>query len=145
MTANRKDDREAIDRLMSAMVDDLLNMPEEELIAEALSEGHNPTEEAEAMRAVIEQAARACGQSRLKAAKDAVAAARARQNQNVVRLDASAARQRLAAILAQNVDSGVSLAARNQSQLSDADVFGMLADLEELGIGLEKKTPESES
>ena len=75
----------------------------------------------------------------------AVAAGRAKQNQNVVRLDASAARQRLAAILAQNVDSGVSLAARNQSQLSDADVFGMLADLKELGTALEKKTPESES
>jgi hypothetical protein len=143
MTANCKDDREALDRLMSVLVDDMLNAPEEELIAEILAEGRNPTEEAEAVRVAIEEAARRCGRSRLKAAKDALAVVWATPNQNVVRLDAVAARQRLAAILKQKVDSGVSLAARNQTQLSDSDVLGMLADLDALGVAPETSDSES--
>jgi hypothetical protein len=144
MTGNHKDNREALDRLMFAMVDDLLNASEDELIAEILEEGRNPTEEADAARMVIELAARQSGKARLMVAKDALAAAKSTRAQTVVRLDVAEARRRLAAILQQNAGNGVSLAARNESELSDSDVFGMLADFDELGVLPGTKTPDRE-
>ncbi len=143
MTENRKDDREALDRLTAAMVDDLLQASDDELIAEILEEGRNPTEEAEAMRALIEQAARECGKVQLEIARALIASSRGSDPQKVVRLKVADARRKLASLLAQDSARGVLMAARAESELSDSDVFGMLADLEELGIRSEAEGSDS--
>ena len=144
MTRNRKDDREALARLAAMLADDLLDSSDEEFVAELLEEGRNPTQEAEAMRAMIERAARGWGKARLAAAKAQIAVARPGASQKQAPPDTRDARRKLAALLAQDSARGLSMAARNESEMSDDDVFGMLADLEELGIA-DEKSSDSES
>lgn len=140
MTDDPKDDREALERLTAAMVEDLLKASEEELTAEILDEGRNPSQEAEAMAAIIERAARRCGKLRLEAARDALKSA-GKSKPQASTADMGEARRRLAAILAAG---GVSMAARNESELSDNDVLGMLADIEELRARSKTKKPDSD-
>ena len=146
MTGNPKDDRESLDRLAAAMIDDILEASDEDLIAEILEEGSNPTAEAEAMRGVIERAARECGKSLLREAKAAIAAAKDPEPKKVFSLDAAAARRKLAAILTRDpLARGLSMAARKESELSDSDVFGMLADIEEVEALPEDEDLDSET
>jgi hypothetical protein len=134
MTRNRKDHRQALVRLSVTLAEDVLNASDEEFIAELLKEGRNPTDEAQAMRGLIERAARDCGKARLAAAKAAISAERQGPPPGKAASDPKAARRQLASLLARNSIRSLSMAARNESEMSDADVIGMLADLEELGI-----------
>jgi hypothetical protein len=134
MTQNPKDERESLYRLAQAMADDLLNASEEELIAEIIEDGRNPTEEAEAMRALIEKAARQNGKARLWAAKDAVATLHSGRRPAATNLGVVEARRKLASLLASEAARGLSMAARKETDMSDSDIFGMLADFEELGV-----------
>ncbi|MGJ4973420.1 hypothetical protein ACQR1N_30885 [Bradyrhizobium sp. HKCCYLRH1073] len=140
MTDDPKDDREALERLTAAMVEDLLKASEEELTAEILDEGRNPSQEAEAMASFIERAARRCGKLRLQTARDALKSA-GKSKPQASTADMGESRRRLAAILAAG---GVSMAARNESELSDNDVLGMLADIEELRARSKTKKPDSD-
>ena len=132
MTGTRKDVREELQRLMSAIADDLTHASEQEISEDIVADGRNPTDEAEAVKKLIEEAAKQCGKDRLAAAKDAVKASKnENRSSNVSKLEASVARRQLTAVVKQR---GISLAARNESQLSDDDVRSTLDDLEELGI-----------
>ena len=133
MTAN-KSDRTALLRLADALGEDILNAPDEAILAEAREDHDDPSAAAAEARTLFEKAVMFAGKGRLAAAK---AALRTRQAPaTVIRLDPAVARRRLERILASEPDTArkLTLAARKGQRLSDDDVTSMLDDLAELGI-----------
>jgi hypothetical protein len=122
-------------RLVDSLVEDMLGLSDAELADEIRERGEEPAAVAARALAVFEKAVRAQGRRRLSAARAAVDADAARPR-NVVRLDPGVARDRLDRLMRQYPETAkkLTLAARKGEGLSDADVLGLLANLEELGI-----------
>lgn len=135
MTGNKKSDRTALDRLANAMVDDILNASDEELVAEVREDQGNPAAVAAITRAVFDKVGATVAKSRLAAAKEALAADRRRPG-SLTRIDPAEARKRLEDILARDPETHtkLTLAARKGEGLSDEDVLGMLECLADLGV-----------
>lgn len=134
MTDPKTPARDALDRLADALVDDILNMSDEDILAE-FHEGHgDPEQHAAQMRALFEKAILAANKQRLLEAQAGVAADRPLTSTSTSPIDIAEARQRLRATLENpNASAKLTLAARKESELSDADILGMLDDLRELG------------
>ena len=122
-------------RLVDSLVEDMLGLSDAELAAEIRERGDDPANVAARARAVFEKAVSAQGRRRLSAARAAIDADASRPR-NVVRLNPAVARARLDKLMRQYPETAkkLTLAARKGEGLSDADVLGLLADLEELGI-----------
>lgn len=135
MTENKHPEREALDRLADALVDDILNTSDEDMLAE-FREGHgDPGHHADKMRALFEKSVLTANKQRLAAARAGAAASRTRSSEATPPIDIAEARRRLRAVLdAPDAPKELTLAARKESELSDADVLGMLEDLRELGV-----------
>lgn len=127
-------EQQALDRLADALVDDVFNASDEEIMAER-AEMKNGEEDAR-LKAFFEQALLIANKSRLAAAKAGAAANRdpiLRAPAPVV--DVAAARERIRALVkAGDQSHPVTLAARNENELSDADILNMYEDLVELGV-----------
>jgi hypothetical protein len=145
MTERQNKQREAIDRLEDALVDDILAASDEDILAEAREDGTDPEAVAAAMQALFEQA---LGKVRLAAAKAAVAAERRRPAADVIPLDPAAARRMLDRALARDPEtaSRLTMAARKArgAILSDEEVRGLLQDFQELGALPPPEEPEPE-
>lgn len=126
--------RETLSRLVDELVEDLFATPDQELLSEFADMPGGAAKNAEEMRALFEQSILKTNKERLKAAKAGAAASRAsRSHANVS--DLTDVRQRFRRTLAAcPPEVKLTLAARNENELSDADMLGMLQDLEELGI-----------
>jgi hypothetical protein len=134
MTGAEKKKREALGRLADALVDDILSASDEEILAEFIETHRDPTNAMEATRGLFERSVANAKKARLRAAQAGLAASRTAQATRRV-ADIADARGRLRrALAACPPDIRVTIAARNESELTDADVLGMLQDLEELGI-----------
>jgi hypothetical protein len=135
MTENKNADQEALDRLSDALVDDILNASDADVLAE-FREGHgDPSHYAEGMRARFEQIVLASNKQRLAAARAGVAANRAEGSGMASPSNIAEARRYLRAILdGPDAPQDLTIAARNESEMSDNDVLGMLEDLRELGL-----------
>lgn len=135
MTRHKRE-AQPIDRLVNLLVEDILDTPDDEILAEVREAGGDPDRDAEAMRALFERTIVVSNKMRLVEAKAAVAAikqAPKRSSHRVV--DIATARRRLHHLLTHtNLPQPLTLAARKESELSDDDVRGLLADLEELGL-----------
>lgn len=133
MTRKNDAGRGALDRLAEALVEDILDTSDEEILAEFRQLHGDPDQNASAMREAFERTLIATNKKRLSVAKALVAADRANAGNRTQPVDIAEARRRLRHILdTPNPSRPVTLAARKESELSDADVFGMLDDLEEL-------------
>jgi hypothetical protein len=89
------------------------------------------------MRARFEKAG---NKARLKAARAVLDAAASNARQAAKVIDIAEARRKLRVILASGAVVGkLTMAARNENELSDADVLTMIADLRELGLWPEDK------
>jgi hypothetical protein len=133
MTGNNRKERNALNRLADLFAEDILNTSDEEILAEFKERHGNPVQNAAAMRALFEKTVIAANKSRLNAARLAVAASR-RSGGALTAIDIAEARQKLRRILATgSPGQSLTLAARKEDELSDADVLGMLEDLSELG------------
>jgi hypothetical protein len=87
------------------------------------------------MRAFVEKAIIAANKSRLATARAGVAAERKPLRSFTLPVDIAEARRRLRSIgKIPNVQQPVTLAARNETELSDADVVAMYEDMVELGV-----------
>lgn len=140
MTDTDKKRRETLGRLVDVLVEDLLDASDEEIISEFAETHGDPAKNSVDMRALFEKSVLKANKDHLRAAKVAVAASRAAPTSKFVSM--ANARERLGQVLAScPPDTKLTLAARNENELSDADVLGMLQDLEELGI----ITPDDES
>ena len=126
--------RAALGRLADALVEDILNASDEEMLAEARHDHADPDAVVTAMRVQFEKAVLAAGKARLDAARAAVAGLRPAGA--VTRLAPAEARQRLERAMTQDPETArkLTLAARKGEGLSDSDVTGMLEDLAELGL-----------
>ena len=136
MTGKNQTERAALDRLTDVLVEDMLNAPDEEVLAEFAEEGGDAVQNAGRMRDLFEECLLAANKRRMRDAKAGVAAARnARIKPVPPSIDISEARAQLRALIeGPDVPAGLTLAARNEEELSDSDVLGMLEDLAELGI-----------
>ena len=133
MTGKSRTGRGALDRLAEALADDILNASDEDILAEFLETDGDPERHAADMRALFEKALIAANKKRLAAAKAGAAAVPRTVRAPVV--DIAKARERLRAFLdAPEVGKKLTLAARKESEMSDADIMATLDDLRELGM-----------
>jgi hypothetical protein len=134
MTGKNKKPREALALLVDALVEDVLTASDQEIIAEFVEAQGDPVKNAETMRALFEKSVLTANKSRLHAAKAGLAADQAQPTTPKV-VSMTHVRDRLKrAIASCPPEVKLTLAARKESELSDADVLGMLQDLKELGI-----------
>jgi hypothetical protein len=136
MTVKMEKQHNWFDRLNDALVDDILNASDEDILAEFTEEGGDPERNAEEMRALFEKSVLTTNKGRMVAAKAGAAADRkAARQASAGAIDIADARARLRAIINHpDVPSDLTLAARKEDELSDVDILGMLEDLAELGI-----------
>ncbi len=135
MTRQKSNNHLALDRLAASIVNDILNMTDEEILAEIAADGENPKQVAQETKDIFDRAVTACGKAKLAAARKSVLADR-QQGSKVLQPNPNVARQKLEKILKQHPEtlSKLTLAARNGEGLSDSDVFSMLDDFKELGV-----------
>lgn len=135
MTGKKSDARDALDRLADALVDDVLGASDQEMLAEIREADGDPSKLADDMRALFERSVLAANKSKLAAAKTGAARAKAAPVHTAAPMDIAAARKRLHEILQiPSTLQKLTMAARKESELSDADVIGMLEDLRALGL-----------
>jgi hypothetical protein len=136
MTGKGKKERAALDRLADVLVDDILNASDEDVLTEFKETHGDPDYNAAEMRALFERSVLASNKKRLAAARIGAAAKRHPPTGFAATpIDMQAARARLRAIMdTPGLPQKVTLAARKENELSDADILGMLEDLRELGI-----------
>lgn len=136
MTGHDRKEREALDRLADALVEDILSASDEDILAEFRETHGDPDRNAAELRDLFGKSLLDANKKRLAAAKAGAAANRQPVRASIiVPIDMQAARARLRAIAnAPGLPHRVTLAARKENELSDNDVRGMLEDLRELGV-----------
>jgi len=130
MTRKKSD---ALDRLVEALVADVLRASDQEILAEFHENGGDSEKLAADMRALFESSAVAANKSKLARAKAGAARAKSAPVHSSAPIDIDAARKQLREILQAGSTGQLTMAARKESELSDADVIGMLDDLQALG------------
>jgi hypothetical protein len=136
MTGKSKKERAALNRLNETLVDDILTASDEAILAEFKETHGDPIENATNLRALFEKSVVAMNKQRLADAKAGVATARRSSlPSSAQQIDIAEARRKLRRVLDHpNGDQPLTIAARKETELSDADVLSMLKDFEELGI-----------
>ena len=134
MTGDQRKERKALNRLADALVDDVLDSSDEEVLAEAEEDGVDATGLAEHLRGVFERTVADVGKEKLAAARQGAANAR-QSGARVVRIDRADARRRYEAMIAQDprLTEKLTLAARKGEDQSERDVDSAIDDLTELG------------
>ena len=136
MSDPRRDAEAALDRLTEKLVEDVLNASDAELLAEANENKRDITAEAAHSRAIFAKALAAHGKRKLTAARTAI---RARSNPSPYKTSQLTPQQARAILdralrAAPETAEKLTLAARKGQGLSDADVYGMLEDMADLGL-----------
>jgi hypothetical protein len=133
MTNSGDKKREVLGRLSKLMIEDILAASDERILAETREDGQDPAAIAARTRALFEKTMAASGKALMAAVKAEVIADRQRAA-SVVSLDAAAARERLARLLAQEPNFTMAARKATSGKLTDDEVFGLLEDLDDLGI-----------
>jgi hypothetical protein len=135
MSGKSGTERDALDRLVDALVDDILNTSDEDILAEFRDAGGDPERFATSMRASFENILIAANKKRLDAAKAGLASSARSPTGTSGVIDIAAARANLHRVLNEpGMPVKLTLAARNESEMSDSDVISMIEDLRELGV-----------
>lgn len=136
MTGKSKSDRTALNRLNETLVDDIFNASDEAILAEFKETHGDPIQNAADLRQLFEKSVIAMNKKRLADAKAGAAAARRSSlPPSAPHIDIAEARRKLRRVLDhRNGDQHLTIAARKETELSDADVLSMVKDFEELGI-----------
>ena len=135
MTGKNENAQEELNRLANALVEDILSAPDDELLADFREDGHDPQRNAAELRELFRRTLLAVNKRKMSDAKAGVAANHQADQFDArgVTVDMAAARARLQSLVERHKDQ-LTMAARNESELSDADVLGMLKDLAELDL-----------
>jgi hypothetical protein len=129
----RKEAQEALRRLRQAIVEDIIETSDEEILTQFAEDVGSPDENAARMRALFERTVLLANKVRLQAARAGAVASKASSPSSPIPI--SEARARLRQVLDAHVhDKSFTLAARKESELSDADVLDMLEVMRELGL-----------
>jgi hypothetical protein len=128
-----KNARESLRAFKKAMIDDIMEVSDEDILAEFVEDIGSPAENAKRMRALFQHTVLLANKSRLKEAQAGAAASRSVTAKAPIQI--AEARARLRQVLdAHANDKNFTLAARKESELSDADVLDMLEVMQELGL-----------
>ena len=136
MARNENEAKKAIERLEQLFDKDILEASDEEILAEFQKQHGDPAQYTAAMRVRFEKTVIMANKERLKAARAALDTAAATKSPTTAgTINISVARRRLRGIFASGVAAGkLTIAARNESELTDADIITIIADLRELGL-----------
>jgi hypothetical protein len=136
MSNSRQNANQSLERLTEQFVADVLTATDSELLAEAKEEGRDLAAETAHGRGILAKALAAAGKRKLVAARAALDARSKSASYSTQRLSPEQARAILEKALrdAPETATKLTLAARKGQGLSDADVYGMLEDLADLGI-----------
>jgi hypothetical protein len=134
-------DREALQRLDKALIEDILTMSDDEILAEVREAGDDPEAVAAEARALFEKTVIATKKARLVTAKAAAAADRARPAPDLPS-DPTEARRLLERVLATHQDLSTAARKGRNATLSDEEVFGLLQDIRDIGIPLNEEPGE---
>lgn len=129
MTEEAKD-RSALMMLADSLVEDILGMSDDEILAELREEEISPETNAAEVRELFAKAAIKANKCRLFAAQSGAAAARSTLRSNAPVDLAEARRQFRIVIEHQGIE--FTLAARNESEFSDSDFCSVFDDLMDL-------------
>ncbi len=146
MSGKNDSDRKALILLADAFIEDILKMSDEEILKEFREEeGGDPARNRRDVLEIVGKAALSANKSRMAAAKTgALASLRTSRRTPEKTIDVASARKRLRSLIERSQsDPTLTMAARNEEELSDEDVFGILEDLEELG-SLGQRTEDTE-
>lgn len=121
-------------RLADAMIEDMMSMSDDEILAELKTDGVDPIKNVEEMRAVFEHSLLIANKDRMRTAKASLLAARETSRRSISPSPEMARRRLHQALAACPPGTKMTLAARKENELSDADVISMLEDLQELGL-----------
>jgi hypothetical protein len=139
MTAPEDKDREALERLDDALVEDIIAASDKDILVEAKQDGIDPETLADSLRTMFENIVIAKRKERLLAAKAEVAADH-RRSVTAVSSNPIEARQLLERLLARHPETAgkLTMAARKgkAETLSDDEVYGLLEDFRDVGISL---------
>jgi hypothetical protein len=134
VTGADKKRRDALAHLANILIEDVLAASDQEMLAEFAEENGDAKQNAEEMRALFEKSVLRTNKQRMRDARAGLAARRSEVRESkVVSLENVRGRFKRA-LAACPADIKLTLAARNENELSDSDILGMLQDLEELGI-----------
>jgi hypothetical protein len=132
MTDSKKE-RTPLDRLKQALVDDVLQETDLEILEEFSEQHGSPDATAIQMGALFEKTVLIANKQRLAAAR--AGAVDAKGIETTVSLPIAEARAVLHRTLAAHADDDrFTLAARKETELSDSDVLDMLQAMKELGL-----------
>ena len=132
MTQDRKRQQGPIRLLVDLLAEDILAASDAEILAEMREDGDDPDRAASDMRGLFERALILSNKSRLATARAAVAAERQSHGATPI-VNIAGARRQLRDALTRK-DLPLTMAARNENELSDADVVGLVQNMRELGI-----------
>jgi hypothetical protein len=129
----RKEAQKALQGLRRVMADDIMEASDEEILAQFAEDVGSPEENAARMRVLFEKTVLLANKGRLQAARAGMAASRVSDAASPMPI--GEARARLRKVLdAHAHDKSFTLAARKESELTDADVLDMLEAMRELGL-----------
>jgi hypothetical protein len=129
----RKEAQKALQGLRRVMADDIMEASDEEILAQFAEDVGSPEENAARMRVLFEKTVLLANKGRLQAARAGITASRVSNAASPIPI--GEARARLRKVLdAHAHDKSFTLAARKESELSDADVLDMLEAMRELGL-----------
>jgi hypothetical protein len=135
MSDKDKKTKKVLGRLDEEFVEDILETSDEEILAEFQKHHGNPAQYANSMRARFEQNLLNVNKGRLRAARAALDAAAPNPHQATKVIDIAEARRKLRGILSSGAHAGkLTMAARDENELSDADVLVMIENLCALGL-----------
>jgi hypothetical protein len=129
----RKEARKPLHGLRQAMADDIMETSDEDILVQFAEDFGPPAENAARMGALFEKTILLANKGRLRAARAGAAAAKISSASSPIPIGEARARLRQA-LDANAQDKTFTLAARKESELSDADVLDMLEAMRELGL-----------
>lgn len=134
MNRSKESDRTALERLTDRLVDDILEASDADILEEFRELGGDPEANAAAMAGVFRRAVLAANKTRLFAARAAMHAHSA-QSSKPLNVTPADARRMLRKFIDQSQHRNeITMAARKESELSDADVIEALEELRRLGV-----------
>jgi hypothetical protein len=134
MSGSGKKNKDTLIPLINALVEDVFATSDQEILAEFIETRNDPSQNSEMMRALFEKSIVMSNKDRLRNAQAGLAADRAAVAPAKIVSIANVRHRLRRALAACPPHIKLTLAARNESELSESDIQGMLQDLEELGI-----------
>lgn len=136
---NKKNDKEKLSAIMNQLADSVLELSDDQVLAEERENGIDPVKEAERIRDMLRRSSKTQRMQKLQAAERAYEENVARLNKSQYELPESPTKRRqlLATVFAAKPDvQSVLLTAQHRdfAKLTDADVESLLRQLADLGI-----------